>query len=122
HAGRVQVDADLVDAGLDDRLQRLLELAGADVVLVEADADVLRVDLDQLTERVLKAAADGDGAARGGVVVGELLAADGAGRIDAGAGLVDDDVGQLGRRIGQRHGRGRGRRRRGGGRHGRGRR
>ncbi len=37
-----------------------------DVVLVEADANVLRIDLDQLTERVLEAAADGNGAAQRG--------------------------------------------------------
>src|SRR5262249_55347586 len=69
---------------------------GADVVLVQADADVLRVDLDEFAERVLQAPADGDGAAERGVVAGELLAADGAGRVDAGAGLVDDDVGEVG--------------------------
>ena len=95
HAGRVQVHADGVDARLDDAFQRLAQLLGVDVVLVQADADVLRVDLDQFAERVLQAAADGDGAAQGGVEVGELLAADGAGRVDAGAGLVDDDVGQV---------------------------
>src|SRR4051812_28036374 len=72
------------------------------LVPVEADADVLRVDLDQLAERVLEAAADGDGAAQGGVEVGELLPADGAGRVDAGPGLVDDDVGQLGHGVRER--------------------
>ena len=51
--------------------------------------------LTSLRERVLQPAADGDRAAGGGVEVGELLAADGAGGIDAGAGLVDDDVGEL---------------------------
>ena len=95
HAGRVQVDADRVDARLDDAFERLLELLGVDVVLIEADADVLRIDLDQLAERVLQAPADRDGAAQRGVEVGELLAADRAGRVDAGAGLVDDDVGQV---------------------------
>src|SRR3712207_8451348 len=53
--------SDLVDARLNDRLERLLELLGIDVVLVQPDADILRVDLDQLTERVLQPPADGDG-------------------------------------------------------------
>src|SRR3712207_8478941 len=60
----------------------------------EADADVLGLDLDQFGQRVLEPAADGDRAAEGGVEVGELLAAHGAGRVDAGAGLVDADVSQ----------------------------
>ena len=42
-----------------------------------------------------------DGAAQGGVEVRELLAADRAGRVDAGAGLVDDHVGEVRRRFGQ---------------------
>ena len=63
HARRVQVDADEVDATGDDRLERLLELLGVDVVLVEPDADILRLDLDQLGERVLEPAADRDAAA-----------------------------------------------------------
>ena len=98
HAGRVQIDADVVDARLDDAFQRFLQVLGVDVVLIQADADVLRIDLDQLAERILQAAADGDGAAQGGVEVGELLAADRAGGVDAGAGLVDDDVGEVGQR------------------------
>ena len=39
--------------------------------------------------------------AEGGVEVGELLAADRAGRVDARAGLVDDHVGELGERAGR---------------------
>ena len=77
------------------RFQRFLEMLRIDVVLVQADADVLRVDLDQLAQRVLQAPADGDGAAERGVEIGELLAADRAGGVDAGAGLVDDDVGKV---------------------------
>src|SRR5262249_4172956 len=64
----------------------------------EADADVLRVDLDELAERILQTAADGDGSAQRGVEVGELLAANGTGRIDARSGLVDDHVRQIHRR------------------------
>ena len=100
HAGGVDVDADVIDARLDDSFERFLEAAGMNVVLVEADADGLGIDLDQFAERVLQTTADGDGAAQGGVEVGKLLAADGAGRIDAGPGLVDDDVNQIGRLFG----------------------
>jgi len=69
-------------------------------VLVKADADVLRIDFDQFAEGILKATANRDGAACGGVVIGELLAADGTGRVDTGAGLVEDDIGQVGRGLG----------------------
>ena len=101
-ARRVQVDADEVDARRDDRLERLLELLRVDVVLIEADADALGLDLDELGERVLEPPADRDRAAEGGVEVGELLAADRAGRVDARAGLVDDHVGELGeQRVGR---------------------
>ncbi len=66
-----------------------LERGLVDVVLVLADADGLRVDLHQLGERVHQAAADGDGAADGEVVVRELLAGDVGGGVDGGAALVD---------------------------------
>src|SRR5262249_48243215 len=59
--GRVDVGADVVHAGAHDRLERVLQIAAADVVLIQTDADVLRIDLDQLTERVLQTPADGDG-------------------------------------------------------------
>src|SRR5262249_61453860 len=91
-------NAHLVDARLDDAVQRLLELLGVDVVLILADADVLRVDLDQLAERVLQAPANGDGAAQRRVEGGELFLGDVGGRVVAGAGLVDDDVGEVGGR------------------------
>ena len=45
---------------------------------------------------ILEPPADRDGAPQGGVELGQLVAADLAGRVDAGAGLVDDDVGELG--------------------------
>ena len=103
-AGRVEVDADEVDAAFDDQFERLLELLGVDVVLVQADADILGLDLDQFGQRILEPAADGDGASGGGIVLGELVAAGGAGRVDAGAGLVDDDVGELAQETGRPRG------------------
>src|SRR5262249_2462066 len=99
--GGVQVDANVVDGRLDDGVKRFLEVARTNVMLGESDTNVLRVDLNQLAEGVLEAAADGDGATQGGVVIGKLLAADRAGGVDASAGLVYDDVGQLGQGRGE---------------------
>ena len=56
--GRVEVDADVVDGGLDRRIEGARELLLVDIVLVLADADGLRVDLDELSQRVLHAARD----------------------------------------------------------------
>src|ERR1700710_650889 len=44
----VQIDAHLVDAVLDDGIERLHQLALVDVVLVLAHADALGIDLHQL--------------------------------------------------------------------------
>ena len=101
HAGGVEVDADVVDARFDHAFERFLELPVVDVVLVQADADVLRLDFHQLAQRVLQAPANGDGAAQGGVEVREFLAALGAGGVNAGARFVDDDVGQFRQGVGQ---------------------
>jgi hypothetical protein len=64
-------------------------------VLVEADADILGLNLHQLGQRILKPAADRDTAAQGRVGIGKLIAADLARGVDAGASLVDDDVDEL---------------------------
>ena len=58
-------------------------------------------------ERIEQAAADADGAAQRGVVLRQFLAAQRAGRINAGAGFVDDHIGNavvfqfVGQKIGQ---------------------
>ncbi len=70
-------------------VERALERVLVDVVLVLPDADGLGVDLHQLGERVHQAPADGDRAAHGEVLVGELLARDLGGGVDRGAALVD---------------------------------
>ena len=101
HAGGIEVDADGVDARFDHAVERFLELAVVDVVLVQADADVLRLDFHQLAEGVLQAPADRDGAAQRGVEVREFLASLGAGGVNAGARFVDDDVGQVRQGVGQ---------------------
>ena len=69
--GGVEVDADRVHRVLDHRLQRPAEPVLVDVVLVLADADRLRLDLDQLGQRVLQPPRDRDGAAQRDVEVRE---------------------------------------------------
>ena len=53
--GRVQVDADRVDADIDHQVEALLERDLIDIMLVLTNADALRIDLDQLGERILQA-------------------------------------------------------------------
>ena len=91
-ARAVELDADEADARLHHVVERIAEVLGPRVVLVQADADAGRVDLHQLAERVLQPAADRDRAALNGVALGKLLAADFAGRVDARAGFVDDHI------------------------------
>src|SRR5262249_15579908 len=80
HAGRIQIDANLVDARFNDTVERFTQLLGGYIVLVQTNADVLRVDFHQLTERILQAAADRDGAAQARIKMGKLFLADGTGR------------------------------------------
>jgi hypothetical protein len=87
----VEIDADAVDAALDDLAERLLQLALIDVVLILADADGFGIDLDEFGERVLQTAGDGDGSAHGEVEVGKLLARDVGSGVDAGAGFAHRD-------------------------------
>jgi hypothetical protein len=95
HARGIQVDSNKIDATGDDRLEGFLELLGIDIVLVEPDTDVLRLDLDQFRQRVLEPAADRDGRTERRVEFGQFLTANLAGRVDAGPCFVDDHVGEL---------------------------
>src|SRR6185437_11565054 len=70
----VDVDADGVHGVFHDRVQGALQLGAGDVVLVLADADGLRVDLDEFGERVLQPPGDAHRAAQGHVEVGKLAA------------------------------------------------
>ena len=97
----VQVDADRIHAVLDHRAEALRELALVQVVLVLADTDAFRVDLDELGERVLQAPRDAHRTAQAHVELGQLFARVLAGRVHRRAGLADDnffDLG-LGRRL-----------------------
>ena len=91
--GGVHIHAHAVDhvlhhAGQGVRSERVL----VDIVLVHAHADGAWVDLDQLGQRILHAAGDGDRAADGDIQVGHFGARQRAGGIDGGAGLVGDQV------------------------------
>ena len=92
HRGGVDVDADGIDAVLDDGIEVARQLGLRDVVLVLADADGFGVDLDQFGQRVLQAAGNGDGAADRDVEVGEFLGGEFGGGIDRGAGFGNDDL------------------------------
>ncbi len=92
---RVHVDTDGVHAVLDDGVERAGQLQLAQVVLVLADADRLRVDLDQLGERVLQAAGDRHGAAQRHVQLRQLPGGVRTRRVDRRAGLRNDDLGEL---------------------------
>ena len=100
--GRVEIDADSVHRIFDDGIERAAEAALIDIVLVLADADRFRIDLDEFGERVLQAAGDGDGAAQRHVETGEFIGRGLRGGIDGGACLRDDDLGRLrGRQLGE---------------------
>ncbi len=62
--GRVEIDADGIHRVFDDGIERARQLLLVDIVLILADADRLRLDLDEFGERILQAAGDGDGAAQ----------------------------------------------------------
>ena len=68
-------------------------------MLVLANADGLGVDFHEFRERIHQAAADGNGAAHGDVLVGEFLARSLGGGVDRGAALVDHDDLDRGREL-----------------------
>ena len=78
-AGGVDVHSHVVDGTFHDVIQRLSQLFLVDVVLVQADADGLGVDLDQLGQGVLQAPADRDGTAHADIQLRELAAGQVAG-------------------------------------------
>ncbi len=91
----VDVDADRIHAVLDHGVERARQLVLADIVLVLADADRFRINLDKLSEGILQAARDRYGAAQGHVEAGQLGRGIGGGGIDRGAGLGDHDLRHL---------------------------
>ena len=83
----VDVDTDGVDAVLDRRIERARERGLIDVVLVLADADGFRVDLDEFRQRVLQAARNRYRATQGDVEIWEFLCSEFGGGINRGARL-----------------------------------
>ena len=94
--GGVDVHADGVDAVFHHRVQRGLQLLFGHIVLVLADADGLRLNLDQLGQGILETAGDGDRGAQVHVKLGEFLRTEGACGVHRGAGLGDDHVAEVG--------------------------
>ncbi len=90
----VQLDAHTVHAVLDHRIETLRQPVLVHVVLVLPDSDRLRVDLDQLGQRVLQAPCDRDRAANADVDVGKLLTGDLGGRVHRRTSLADHDTRQ----------------------------
>ena len=72
------------------------------VVLVLADADRLRRNLDELCQRVLQATAQAHGTTHGDVQVRVLLAGELGGGVHRRARLVDDGVAKAGRLLGNK--------------------
>ena len=68
-ARRVDVDPDVVHARVNDRVQGRLKRFTLHVVLVQPNANIGRIDLDQLGQRVQQSSANRNGATNGGVVV-----------------------------------------------------
>ncbi|MNC85064.1 hypothetical protein D3C83_06390 [compost metagenome] len=69
---RIHVGANRVHAVLDDGIELPCELPLIDIVLVLPDADRLRLDPNELGERILQAAGDRHGAPQRYVQVGKL--------------------------------------------------
>ena len=89
HGGAIEVHTHGVHTVFDGVVEGAAQGGGRHVVLILAHADGLRVDFDELGERVLQAAGNGDGAAYGHVVVGQLGGCEGGGGVDGGARLRD---------------------------------
>ena len=84
-----------VHAILDHRIERAGEFGFAEVVLILADADRLRIDLDQFGERILQPPRDRHRAAQRDVEVRQFFGRKGGGRIDRCAGLRHHDLRHL---------------------------
>ena len=91
----VGVDADRIHAVLDHGIERARQLALAEVVLVLADSNRLRIDLDQFGQRILQPPRDRDRAAQGDVEIRQFLGRKGRRRIDRRAGFRHHDLRHL---------------------------
>ena len=88
----VGIDADRVDAIFDDGIERARQLGFAEIVLILADPDRFRIDLDQFGQRILQTPRDRHRAAQGHVELRQFLGCKGRGRIDRSAGFRHHDL------------------------------
>ena len=79
----------MVHTRLYDSVQTFLELGLVDVVLILANANRLRIRLDQLRQRILQTPSDTDRTADGNVQIRKLFHRDVAGRVDRRTGFAD---------------------------------
>ena len=89
---RIQIHADFVDTVLHNSVQRLAKLLLVTVMLILSDPDGLRINLDQLRERILQAPCNGRRASLPDIKVREFLRRQPARGIYRRAGLIDDDI------------------------------
>ena len=88
-ARRIHVYTHQIHATLHGLIQTLFQGVLLYVVLVLADTDTLRVDLDQLGQRVHQPATDADSSAYRDVVFGKLLPSDLGRGVDRGSVFAD---------------------------------
>ena len=91
-AGGVDIHADAVDHAFDHAVEGVRQGSLIDIVLIHAHADGFGIDLDQLSERILRAAGNGYCAANGDIEIGEFGAGEGGCGIDRRARFVDDQI------------------------------
>ena len=90
--GAVHVDTDHVHAAFHHFVQALLEFALVHIVLVLAHTNRLRIDLHQFGQRVLQAAANGDGATSRHIFLREFLDSDHACAVHRSTCFRNDDA------------------------------
>ena len=93
--GRVDIDADRVDAIFHHGVERARQLRFGDIVLILTDADGFGVDLHEFRERILQTPRDRGGAAQRHVEIGQFARGVFGSRIDRGARFRHHDLGQF---------------------------
>ena len=88
----VQVNTDMVYGIFYGGIQTFFQFFLADVMLILSDADCLWIDFDELRERILHAAGNGDCAADCDIIGGEFLFRQLGGGVDGSARFVCDEV------------------------------
>jgi len=87
----VEIDADGVDAALDDLVELATKQRLVDVVLILTDPDRLRIQLDELGQRVLQPPGDRNGPAHRQIELGKLFPRDLRRAVDARPRLTHQD-------------------------------